>query len=504
MIPAFMRTSAPARQRFLGLPWIAIVLMSLGCATAQTRTATSDYPEHWWQPIAHAQKASWEIGPDEAGPGEVILSKRNELGLLSNFAATPFVLDGVRYASVEGFWQMMKYPEGDDDPRQNAGPFTFTREAVAQMVAFDAKSAGKEAGTLLKKAGIGWISYRGKRLDYKGADSDAHYALIRRAMAAKLAQNPRVHWLLLSTVDLKLRPDHHQSPHRTRAYEYHRIWMDLRAIERAKDVAFIEKALSHWSPTTRARLHRAILRAGAAETPVALFDGDGTLWHADIPREFLTESIRARRLLHFPYDAAKTPEEAAARLYDTCKHDVSICIAQAAYLYTGLTLAKLEQDMDGFFQGFEAKTFPAQRQLIALLRKRRFQIFVVSGGPRWLAQAAAKRFYDIPPERVIGVQTHIVNGVLSAEVIPPLPFRKGKAAAVATWVQRPVHIAVGNSGSDVPMLALARHAAVAVQSFGSDHPGFHYRSEQKLAAEATKRGWLVETLKPTGAKKTGP
>jgi len=36
----------------------------------------------------------------------------NELGLLSNFAPTPFVFHGQRYASVEGFWQMMKYPEG--------------------------------------------------------------------------------------------------------------------------------------------------------------------------------------------------------------------------------------------------------------------------------------------------------------------------------------------------------------------------------------------------------
>jgi predicted NAD-dependent protein-ADP-ribosyltransferase YbiA (DUF1768 family) len=47
----------------------------------------------------------------------VILSKRNELGLLSNFAATPFVFRGRRYASLEGFWQMMLYPEGPNDSR---------------------------------------------------------------------------------------------------------------------------------------------------------------------------------------------------------------------------------------------------------------------------------------------------------------------------------------------------------------------------------------------------
>src|SRR5215472_14424044 len=73
------------------------------------------YPEHWWTPVPKEGAPSWEILPQEAGPGEVILSKRNELGLLSNFAATPFEFHGKRYASLEGFWQMMKFPEGLDD-----------------------------------------------------------------------------------------------------------------------------------------------------------------------------------------------------------------------------------------------------------------------------------------------------------------------------------------------------------------------------------------------------
>ena len=75
------------------------------------------YPAHWWTPVIDPKKPDWEILPQEAGPGEVVLSKRNELGLLSNFAATPFVFHGKRYASLEGFWQMMKYPEGPKDPR---------------------------------------------------------------------------------------------------------------------------------------------------------------------------------------------------------------------------------------------------------------------------------------------------------------------------------------------------------------------------------------------------
>src|SRR5690349_16374996 len=93
-----------------------MMIMLLGCSVSPREK----YPPHWWTPVDKAGAPGWEILPQEAGPGEVILSKRNELGILSNFAATPFVYRGVRYASVEGFWQMMKYPEGPGDPRSGS------------------------------------------------------------------------------------------------------------------------------------------------------------------------------------------------------------------------------------------------------------------------------------------------------------------------------------------------------------------------------------------------
>src|SRR5687768_15029268 len=91
----------------------------VACQTSQSsHTSNADrYPFHWWTPVPKDGAPDWEILPQEAGPGEVILSKRHELGLLSNFATTPFVFRGRHYASLEGFWQMMLYPEGKDDPR---------------------------------------------------------------------------------------------------------------------------------------------------------------------------------------------------------------------------------------------------------------------------------------------------------------------------------------------------------------------------------------------------
>ncbi len=295
------------------------------------------YPAQWWQKYPAAEKPAWEILPDQAGPNQVILSKRNALGLLSNFAPTPFELDGVRYGSVEGLWQSLLYPESADDPRAALGPWPHTREEVMAMTGFVAKNAGSEAKKLLDAAEIHWVTYHGKRLDYHGADAAAHTALIIRAMECKLAQNRSVHDILLATGELELLPDHTQPKEKTAAYDYHLIWMDLRKKLRAAERARAEKALGHWSPENRLRIYQAVERAFARNERAAAFDGDGTLWHADAPREFLEYQVANHHLKFFDY--SEDPAKAAERLYNTCKLDVSICIAQAAYLNVGLSLS---------------------------------------------------------------------------------------------------------------------------------------------------------------------
>jgi predicted NAD-dependent protein-ADP-ribosyltransferase YbiA (DUF1768 family) len=190
----------------------------------------SQYPAHWWTPVPTNGAPSWEIFPQDAGPGEVILSKRNELGLLSNFAPTPFTFRGKRYASLEGFWQMMKYPEGPDDPRAKFPGlhWTYTREQVSQLVSFEAKRAGDLAEQNMKMMGITWVSFDGRRFEYKPAMPGEHYRLIVAATKEKVRQNPEVKKVLLATGDLILKPDHHQEPDAPAAWRYYEILMEIR------------------------------------------------------------------------------------------------------------------------------------------------------------------------------------------------------------------------------------------------------------------------------------
>jgi predicted NAD-dependent protein-ADP-ribosyltransferase YbiA (DUF1768 family) len=215
-----------------GLLLLACVAMS--CVSSRRATSASNvsrYPAVWFAPIDDPNKPDWEILPQAAGPGEVILSKRNELGLLSNFAPTPFVFNGQRYASLEGFWQMTLYPEGPDDPRSDfAGKeWKYTRDQVAQMTAFDAKAAGTLAEENMKRMGIDWVTFEGRRFPYRSAVPGDHYRLIVEATMAKVEQNPEVQRVLLAPGDLVLKPDHYGDPDPPPEWKYYEILMQIRS-----------------------------------------------------------------------------------------------------------------------------------------------------------------------------------------------------------------------------------------------------------------------------------
>lgn len=195
--------------------------------------AYADYPETWWRVVPESEAESWEILPQAAKPGEVILSKRTELGVFSNLAAAPFTLDNNQYASIEALWQMMKYPDLNDpeDTRKEwINEYPFTRDQVKKMADFEAKKAGDAANAVMKKHGINWISYQNKKFNYKdfATGSAYHYDLIYRATVEKVEQNPAIKKLLLQTGNLILRPDHNTPSGSPKSYYYFDILMDIR------------------------------------------------------------------------------------------------------------------------------------------------------------------------------------------------------------------------------------------------------------------------------------
>jgi len=106
--------------------------------------------------------------------------------ILSNFAPTPFELDGIRYESVEGFIQSLKEPD-------------FSKQyEIAGMLGREAKKAGRNYKSLIsesfsKEEGegepVGYvINYQDIQIPY---GSEEHYSLIERAIRAKFEQNKK-------------------------------------------------------------------------------------------------------------------------------------------------------------------------------------------------------------------------------------------------------------------------------------------------------------------------
>ncbi|HAZ11333.1 MAG: hypothetical protein A2X86_20355 [Bdellovibrionales bacterium GWA2_49_15] len=202
------------------------------CAQNSNRSEQSrTYPDHWWSPISDKNLPNWEILPDAGEKNRsVILSKRHELGILSNFAATPFQLSGKQYASVEGLWQSTKYPDPKikDDPRFKCKQFKLTRTQVEQLVSFEAKSAGDPGSACMKELGIDWVSFEGNKFVYRLPERGPYFELIYSAMKAKLEQNPRVKEVLQQTQGLTLLPDHHTKTDDPPAWRYFEIWQEMR------------------------------------------------------------------------------------------------------------------------------------------------------------------------------------------------------------------------------------------------------------------------------------
>jgi predicted NAD-dependent protein-ADP-ribosyltransferase YbiA (DUF1768 family) len=220
------------------------------------------FPDHYARPKipgalvdAGAEERRANLGNPAARsrPGEVILSKRNELGLLSNFAPTPFTFRGKRYASLEGFWQMMKYPEDTNDLRATFPDLEWklTREQVGQLTAFDAKHAGSAADANMKKMGITWITFEGKRMEPRSATPGEYYKLIVEATREKVRQNPEVQKVLLATGDLILKPDHHQEPDAPAAWRYYEILTTIRTELQKKQEPFTPVETSQPAPFPR-------------------------------------------------------------------------------------------------------------------------------------------------------------------------------------------------------------------------------------------------------------
>ncbi len=229
-----------------------------------------------------------------------------------------------------------------------------------------------------------------------------------------------------------------------------------------------------WEPAVRSHLLAAI-DAQTTPSPLAVFDWDNTCVAGDVGEstlQWLDRGDGGDRMAH--YDA----------LIDA--HGKRVGYAWCAEALAGRTEPALralawQVWRDGIAAGTIVER-PEIRDLIAVLQRRGWAVWVVSASQETLVQVAAQR-YGVPAHQVIGVRLATDgDGTLAPRLDGPLTFREGKVEAIDARIGRRPTLAVGDAETDLEMLAAATYGL------------WIDRGDAALRAHAEERGWWIQPV----------
>lgn len=133
---------------------------------------------------------------------------------------------------------------------------------------------------------------------------------------------------------------------------------------------------------------------------------------------------------------------------------------------------------------------PAMQELVRELLDLGFDVWALSASNQWVAEAMATR-YGIDPSRVIGMRSRVLNRRLQPDVVDPLPVGAGTTEAVILFVGRHPDLVVAPP-EDVELLEHGKGLRVAID-----------RGDERFAARAKERGWLLQPELPHAEAETG-
>lgn len=221
--------------------------------------------------------------------------------------------------------------------------------------------------------------------------------------------------------------------------------------------ARMQQANQHRFPAsiTNVAWDAALLKAIYAFTnhhlqATVVFDADGTLWADDASEAFLRWLICERKLINFDYKKLSY-----AFYEDLVKIDPFKAYRWIVTIMAGLREEDIKKWSQDFFQQyFLTRIYLCQKELINLFQRKNYDIWIVSASHEWIIKAGAKHL-GIEESHVLGVQSVVENGVITAKIKDPFTFHHGKVAAIKKYISQQPAIAFGDSQADLPMLCYA-------------------------------------------------
>lgn len=218
--------------------------------------------------------------------------------------------------------------------------------------------------------------------------------------------------------------------------------------------------------------------------PIAAFDADGTLWDTDLGESFFKYQIANSKLPGLPTDPW--------RHYRDWKEsgDPRPAYLWLAQINAGQKIAQVKSwARESVAQSSPLPVFHEQKKWIEHMLSRGVEVYVVTASIKWAVEPGAARL-GLPEDRVIGIRTRVMDGIVGSEQEGPISYREGKVEALlhATGGRLPF-FSSGNTMGDFALLGAATRLAMAVGAAPEGHE--LWKTEDELRSHAAEKGWLA-------------
>jgi len=214
---------------------------------------------------------------------------------------------------------------------------------------------------------------------------------------------------------------------------------------------------------------------------IAVFDGDGTVL-GQTPHYLADECM----YLYAKEHPDQKPEIIAKMIKQS---NVSIPYVQNRVLFMSGKPLQFYRDLGEacYAQYYSNKIFEPMRDLINLLKDYNFEIWIVTASPEGMYQQFLSKELGIPITHIIGVKSIIRDGIITDEIVKPVPQDHGKKEAIETFIQDVPLLVAGNSRGDKEMIEHSRGLRMIV------NPDEHIAPDQEesIADYAKKNDWLI-------------
>jgi len=214
---------------------------------------------------------------------------------------------------------------------------------------------------------------------------------------------------------------------------------------------------------------------------IAVFDGDGTVM-GQTPHYLADECMYQYALKHPAQNKAVLEEI-------TGQSNVSIPYVQNRVHYMAGKSLQFYRDLgeECFKAHYSEKIFEPIKNLIQRLKEHGFEIWIVTASPEGMYQQFLSKEFQIPITHIIGVKSVIRHGMITDEIVTPIPQDHGKREAIETFIQDKPLLVAGNSRGDKEMIEFSQGMKIIV------NPDQHIAEGQSesIADYARKNNWLT-------------